>query len=75
MKLWEARIKEVSIQTLHDVKNLYNSADIIGNNRVIFDIKGNHYRIITVVVIRTQTVYIRWVGPHSEYDKINAHTI
>jgi mRNA interferase HigB len=42
---------------------------------VIFDIKGNKYRIITVVLVHRQIVYIRWIGPHAEYDKVDAHTV
>jgi mRNA-degrading endonuclease HigB of HigAB toxin-antitoxin module len=47
--------------------------DVSGNNRVIFDIKGN--RIITVVLVCRQIVYIRWTGTHAECDKVDAHSV
>lgn len=75
LQVWVARITELNINTLHDLKQVTNSVDVIGNNRVIFDIKGNKYRIITVVLVRNQTVYIRWIGTHAEYDQIDAHTV
>lgn len=75
LEVWIARIKEIDIHTLNDLKKVANSVDIIGNNRVIFDIKGNKYRIITVVLVHRQIVYIRWIGTHAEYDKVDAHTV
>lgn len=75
LEVWMAMIKEISIQSLNDLKQIANSVDIIGNNRVIFDIKGNKYRIVTVVLVHRQIVYIRWIGTHAQYDKINAHLV
>ncbi|HEV7347890.1 type II toxin-antitoxin system HigB family toxin [Telluribacter sp.] len=75
LEVWLARMKEISIQNLNELKQVANSVDIIGNNRVIFDIKGNKYRIVTVVLVHRQTVYIRWIGTHAEYDKIDAHSV
>ena len=75
LEVWVSRIKALKINNLNELKQVANSVDVIGNNRVIFDIKGNKYRIITVVLIRNQTVYIRWIGTHAAYDKIDAHTV
>ncbi|MCC9166364.1 type II toxin-antitoxin system HigB family toxin [Pontibacter harenae] len=75
LEVWVARVSALRITNLNDLKQVANSVDVIGNNRVIFDIKGNKYRIITVVLVRNQTVYIRWIGTHAEYDKIDAHTV
>jgi mRNA interferase HigB len=75
LEVWIAKIKDINIQNLNDLKQVANSVDIIGNNRVIFDIKGNKYRIITVVLVHRQIAYIRWIGTHAEYDKIDAHTV
>ena len=57
------------------VKADFASADYVGNNRIVFDIKGNDYRLVAVVLFVAGTVFIRWVGTHSEYDKINVKTI
>jgi mRNA interferase HigB len=75
LEVWMAKIKEISIQNLNELKQVANSVDVIGNNRVIFDIKGNKYRIITVVLVHRQIVYIRWIGTHAEYDKVDAHSV
>lgn len=58
-----------------DVKHRYPDASIIRNNRVVFNIKGNDYRLVVAVHYGTQRVFIRFVGPHREYDRIDAETI
>ena len=75
LEVWMARIREITILNLNELRQVANSVDVLGNNRVIFDIKGNKYRIITVVLIHRQIVYVRWVGTHAEYDKVDAHTV
>jgi len=58
-----------------DIKKTYKTASFLTNNRVVFNIKGNHYRLIVVVVYQHSIVYIRFVGTHAEYDQIDATTI
>jgi mRNA interferase HigB len=58
-----------------DIKAIYQNASFIANNRVVFNIKGNHYRIVVVVVYRHGLVYIRFVGTHEEYDRIDVTTV
>lgn len=58
-----------------DLKNDFLSADYVGNNRYVFNIKGNNYRLVTVVTFFAGRMVIRFIGPHSDYDKINAKTI
>ena len=58
-----------------DIKNTFNSADYIGNQRYVFNIKGNNYRIVVVIKFTIKFVYIRFVGTHSEYDRIDCLTI
>ncbi|MBI9095396.1 MAG: type II toxin-antitoxin system HigB family toxin [Sphaerochaeta sp.] len=57
------------------ITKVFGSADIIPSDRVIFNIKGNSYRIIVKVRYATQTMFIRFIGTHAEYDKVNAETI
>ena len=52
-----------------------HSADVLPNNRVIFDIKGNHYRLVVKIHYNTGVVFIRFVGTHKEYDRIDPNTI
>jgi mRNA interferase HigB len=54
-----------------DVKARYNSASFLSGNTVIFNVKGNHYRLEVKVAYQTSTVVITWVGTHAEYDKRN----
>lgn len=56
-------------QTPQDIKRRYGSADFLANNRVIFNIKDNHYRLVVKVRYQNGIVVIEWVGTHAEYDK------
>ena len=56
-------------ETTHDIKDRYPSADFLADNRVIFNIKGNHYRLVVKVRYQNDIVLIEWVGTHAEYDK------
>ena len=53
-----------------DIKQTFNTVDYVSNYRYVFDIKGNNYRIIAIVLFINQTVYIRFVGTHEEYERI-----
>jgi len=67
---WCKRLKKSEWNNFSDLKNTFNSADSVGNNRIVFNIKGNHYRIIAIVIFRIKRVYIRWVGNHRDYNNI-----
>lgn len=75
LQAWYADVKQADWQTPADIKNVYQNASIVANNRVIFNIKGNKYRLVVVVQYQYGIVYIRFVGTHQEYDKIDAATI
>ena len=72
---WNDIVAEADWANINDVKNTFNSADYVGNERFVFNIKGNHYRLVAAVVFRIRTVYIKFIGTHAEYDKINVKTI
>ena len=57
------------------VKAKYGSASIMGNNRVVFNIKGNSYRLVVKINYPYRVVYVRFVGTHVEYDAINAEEV
>ncbi len=59
----------------NDVKNTYANASILKNQRVVFNIKGNAYRMIVKFNFEKQWMFVRFIGTHQEYDKINANTI
>ena len=58
-----------------DINAAYRSASIVANNRIIFNIKGNDYRLVVAVHYNRRMMFIRFVGTHSEYDKIDANEI
>ena len=58
-----------------DIKKDFNSVDSIGNQRYVFNIKGNNYRLVVVIQFVHQYIYIRFVGTHSQYDKTDCNTI
>ena len=75
LKSWHAEAKSAGWRTPDDVRQRYPSADILPGDRVVFNIKGNHYRLVVKIHYNTGIVFIRFVGTHAEYDKINAEII
>lgn len=75
LKAWYGEAKSADWQTPHDILQRFPSADVISGNRIVFNIKGNHYRLIVHIHYNTSTVYIRFVGTHAEYDRVDAETI
>lgn len=67
---WHHFFESNSFENTNDIKKMFGSADFIGDNKIIFNICGNHYRLIAKINYITQIVYIRFIGTHSEYDKI-----
>ena len=59
----------------NEIKKEYPSASILNENRVVFNIKGNKYRLIVKISYDYQILWIRFIGTHAEYDKINANEI
>lgn len=72
LKAWVAEAKLAQWTCPQDVKDQYASASIIAGNRVVFNIKGNDYRLIVAIAYRMQYVYIKFIGTHAEYDRVNA---
>jgi mRNA interferase HigB len=72
---WYTKVKLCHWDSLNDVKQTYNHADYVGNNRIVFNIKGNQYRLVAIVIYASQKVYIRFIGTHKQYDKIDCTTI
>ena len=75
LRAWYTETKKANWQKPNDIIKQYHSASILSNNRVVFNIKGNNYRLITAINYAFKIVYIRFVGTHKEYDKINAEEI
>lgn len=75
LKAWHDEAKHASWTTPQEIKNHYASASFVGSNRVIFNIKGNDYRLIAAVAYRFQAVYIKFIGTHAEYNRVDAATV
>ena len=67
---WYNKTKEATWRNFADMKKTFNSVDSVGNKRYVFNIKGNDYRLVVLVLFTAGRVYIRFVGTHVEYDKI-----
>lgn len=72
---WYKKTQNCEWKSFSDVKETFNSADYVGNNRFVFNIKGNNYRLIAIIIFASQKVYIRFIGTHKDYDKIDASNI
>ena len=75
LKAWYEEASKASWLQPADIKAQYRSASVLKNRRVVFNIKGNDYRLIVAIAYRTQVVYIKFVGTHKAYDAIDAETI
>ncbi len=75
LRAWYADANKADWKNPHDVKSFDSSASIIGDNRAVFNIKGNAYRLIVKINYHYRVVYIRFIGTHKEYDAINAEEI
>ena len=75
LEAWYYEAKHAQWASPADVKALYNSASILKDNRVVFNIAGNKYRLIVRINYDSKTVFIRFIGTHREYDCIDAEVI
>lgn len=75
LKSWYRETEKASWKNHNELKLEYPSASILENNRVVFNIKGNKYRLIVKINYQYQILWIRFIGTHAGYDKINASII
>jgi mRNA interferase HigB len=75
LKSWLLEASKSEWESPADLKREYPSASILADNRIVFNIKGNNYRLIVKINYDYKMVWIRFIGRHAEYDKINAETI
>jgi mRNA interferase HigB len=72
---WVAVVSHAQWKHPADVKADYGNASILKNRRVVFNIKGNDYRLVVAIAYRLATVYVKFIGTHRQYDAVNAETI
>jgi len=67
---WYKTVKAVEWKDHGDIKKSFNNVDYVGNQRYVFNIKGNNYRLVGKILFVHQIIYIRFIGTHKEYDEI-----
>jgi mRNA interferase HigB len=72
---WYAEVSQAEWKTPVDLKAVHRNASFLSNNRVVFNIKGHTYRLVVAVRYTQQLMFIRFIGTHAEYDRIDAETI
>lgn len=75
LEAWFHEVQAQTWDTPADVKRFFGNASIVGKDRVVFNIKGNDYRLVVAVDYRRHIVFIKWLGTHKEYDLIDAATV
>lgn len=75
LRAWYHEAKKAEWRNSNEIKTLFKSASIIGNNRVVFNIKGNSVRLVVAFDFEYQVAFIRFIGSHKEYDKIDVKEI
>ncbi|MGK6312555.1 type II toxin-antitoxin system HigB family toxin [Neorhizobium sp. DT-125] len=72
---WFHEVSKAEWRSSADIKRRYAHASIVNAERVVFNIKGNDYRLITAVDFKRSIVWIKWIGTHRDYDNIDAATV
>ena len=75
LKAWVDEVKKADWSQPAAIKAQYRSASILKNRRVVFNIKGNDYRLIVAIAYKLQIVYVKFIGTHKEYDAVDAETV
>lgn len=75
LQAWIKTVKRAKWTSFADVKKDFNSVDSVGNQHYVFNIRGNNHRLVVVIKFTIKWIYIRFIGTHAEYDKIDASKI
>ena len=73
--IWYNEFSKYEFLNFNELKNVYGNASVLSNNRVVFNIKGNDFRLIVSINFLQKACYVIWFGSHKEYDKIDAALI
>lgn len=75
LEAWHDIVIKADWKSPHDVKQQFGNASICANNRVVFNIAGNKYRLVVEIAYQIGVVWVKFLGTHAEYDKIDVETI
>ena len=72
---WYYELLRADFKNFNELKKVYGNASLIADDRVVFNIMGNHFRLVVRIVFEYKAIQIKWFGTHAEYDKINVSGI
>ncbi|MDO9256788.1 MAG: type II toxin-antitoxin system HigB family toxin [Bacteroidales bacterium] len=72
---WYSKTQRAEWLNSSEIKQTFNSVYSVGNDRFVFNIKGNDYRLVALILFKIKTVYVRFIGTHAEYDKTDCTKI
>ncbi|WP_281168493.1 type II toxin-antitoxin system HigB family toxin [Spirosoma spitsbergense] len=72
---WMRVVEAADWSSVADIRQDFNSVDYVKNDRYVFNIKGNQYRLVAMIHFRVRSLYIRFIGTHSAYDRINVSEV
>ncbi len=72
---WYYELLKIEAKNFNELKRVYGNASLVGDDRVVFNIMGNKYRLLVRIVFEFKAIQIKWFGTHAEYDKIDVSTI
>jgi len=75
IEAWHSEVLKANWKTPNDIKFKYKNASIVGDNKVVFNIAGNKYRLIVKINYPAQIVFVKFIGTHKEYDKIKVEEL
>lgn len=68
---WYTVLSKADFPNFNELRMMFNSVDAVGNDLYIFNIKGNHYRLVARIHFNVRTIYIKFIGTHNQYDKLD----
>ena len=71
LNTWYTILEKADLSNFNELRTIFNSADGVGNDLYVFNIKGNHYRLVARIHFNVRTIYIKFVGTHKQYDKLD----
>jgi len=72
---WYHEFNKSSFKSFNELKKVYPNVSLVGDDRVVFNIMGNKFRLVIRIVFEFKAIQIKWFGSHSDYDKIDVGTI
>ena len=72
---WFSEVRKANWVSTADIKRLYATASVVSSDRIVFNIKGNDYRLVASVDFEKGIVWIKWLGTHGEYDRVDVRSV